>query len=143
MKFKILSQGHSAEIQNVLFVLGYRWNYGKDKVQHTNMQYLYAHDDGAIRHGSDEEYFNDYPYEEYILVAGGILPKAFDTETHPAIMNNLGITSFRPRKVATIERMQEIVAAMNNCLTHQIAISEECMSELVELNTYLHETTSH
>ena len=54
---KIYVDGRSAEIQEVLFALGAKWNAGKESVLETDQPFLYINSAGAITYGSNMNTF--------------------------------------------------------------------------------------
>lgn len=62
VKFEIISEEESSEIQNILFDIGINWANG-NKINHTDKRYLSIDTEGDLVYNMSEETFNnsDYP----------------------------------------------------------------------------------
>lgn len=68
MKFRVLDEHHSAQIQKYLFGLGYSWWSNPTQVQYTSDGYLYtSYDDKIITRGDNYVYFQQHQNTEFEL----------------------------------------------------------------------------
>lgn len=134
MKFRVRSEGHSAEIQRALFAMGYRWDWGMggSVVQETEHPFLYANKDGSICYstvGSDL-FFAKESGTLSDVVGGSIWPLAEFTAGSPEVKQ----LDLRPRHIAEQQRMAEIVEAIQRYVAEYKHIPDEWLRELTDLN---------
>lgn len=141
IKIRIKNPEHSAAVQNKLFEIGARWIGAAAKVGCTNSPYLYL-DDGLISYGgTSEEYFLNDDNKEVFLVNGEFSEFPEDYQPLPFHQGEVIIKSptkppvaLRPRYLANLQRMEEILEAMTRYVEAKKRIPSDWLTEFDSLN---------
>lgn len=134
MKFRVKDEKHSWVIQNKLFEMSYYWNGMERWTQYEEQPFLFADDRGYITYlGNDPEYFDNHPYQEYVLL-GGKFVLASEVADVASDKPPLGL---RPRYIVAQERAIEIVEAVDRYVRAGKQIPAEWLTELIDVNREL------
>ena len=146
IKIRIKNPEHSACVQKKLFEMGFEWSWAGAYVKYAEEAFLYAKlhgGDKILSYSSCENHFKNHSHEfkEHIFTDEeiGYFPEGYQTLSHhqgEVIIKNPSKppVALRPRYLANLQRMEEILEAMARYVEAKKRIPSDWLTEFDSLN---------